>query len=117
MTVKHARGLRSRVGWCLRALSVTGSAVALSAACSTQTAVAPGEVMVAIDADVAFPKDIDSIRLEVFQGTGGPLLFGASYEVPAQKLVPATFGIVAGSGDNHVDIRVVGMRAPRQRSC
>jgi hypothetical protein len=80
--------------------------LSLLGACSSSHA---GELIVAIDTDMSLPKDMDGLRLEVYQGgPGGTLLFGDTYTVPQDERLPATLAIVAGS-NNTVDIRLLGI--------
>ncbi|MGH7435868.1 MAG: hypothetical protein ACRENE_09350, partial [Polyangiaceae bacterium] len=90
-------------------LLAVSSALVVAVGCTAQTTT-PGELIVVIDADVALPKDIDSFRLEVLHGAGGPLLYGQDFEVPSQTHLPATLAVEAGPGDNHVDVRVIGSK-------
>jgi hypothetical protein len=83
-------------------------ALVVLGACSSNPAPA-GELIVAIDTDMSMPKDLDGLRIEVYQGgPGGTLVFGDTFQVPADEHVPATLAIVAGS-NNTVDIRVLGI--------
>jgi hypothetical protein len=65
-------------------------------------------LIVAIDTDMALPKDMNQLRLEVYQGgPGGTLVFGNSYVLPHDMFLPATLALVAGS-TNTVQIRLIG---------
>ncbi|MGH7436593.1 MAG: hypothetical protein ACRENE_13045, partial [Polyangiaceae bacterium] len=66
-------------------------------------------VIIAIDSDVSLPKDVDTVRLEVYQGgPGGTLVWGNNYSVPGDQHLPATLAVQAGSS-NVIDVRVIGV--------
>lgn len=80
-------------------------------ACGSSQVVQAGAMIVAIDSDMSLPKDIDTIRLEVYQGgPGGTLVWGNDYGVPGDTHLPATLAIQAGT-NNVVDIRVIGVHS------
>jgi hypothetical protein len=80
------------------------------AACGSAKTVPAGAVIIAIDSDVSLPKDIDTVRLEVLQGgPGGTLIWGNNYSVPMDQHLPATLAVQAGSDNNTIDVRVIGV--------
>jgi hypothetical protein len=79
------------------------------ASCASGQVVQAGELIVAIDSDMSFPKDVDTVRVEVYAGgPGGPLVYGNDFSIPQEQHLPATLAIVAGT-NNTVDIRVLGI--------
>lgn len=79
------------------------------AACSDKVN-QPGQLMVAVQTDMALPKDVDRVRIEIV--SFGQLQFGNEYEVgPAGLKIPATLGVVAGKNANApVTIRVIAKK-------
>jgi hypothetical protein len=86
-------------------------------ACGTSTeGTATGQLMLVIDTDMALPKDIDAIRVEVM--SSGALVFGADYTFGAGGAkLPATLAILSGKDPSEpVTLRVIGKQALRVRT-
>jgi hypothetical protein len=99
---RHARAV---------ALSLAlGSTLVVAPACSGNKEPAPGQLMLSIQTDMAIPKDVDTVRIEV--SAYGNLLFGNDYQVGASGLrIPATLALVAGKDPAApVRIRVIARK-------
>jgi hypothetical protein len=89
-------------------------AVTLAACAGTQT-VQAGELIVAIDSDMSWPKDVDTLQVEVYAGgPGGEVMMRQPFSVPRDARLPATVAIAAGT-NNVVDIRVLGLSSGGQK--
>jgi hypothetical protein len=78
-------------------------------------AIPPGELVLTIQTDMALPKDVDMIRVEV--SSYGAVQFSGDYPVGAGKLlVPATLGLLAPQGASKpYTIRVTARKAGKPR--
>jgi hypothetical protein len=88
--------------------------VAAVAACSARVLPPPGEVIVVVDTDMAVPKDVDEVEIEVL-ARGEPLLANR-YGVGADALrLPATLGLLSGGDSTSVTVRAIGYQAGHAR--
>ncbi|MGK3966301.1 hypothetical protein WMF38_19215 [Sorangium sp. So ce118] len=92
------------------------STAALAVAAAGCSAEVTGELMVAIQTDVAVTKDLDHIELHVLSG-GNPVISGARYELgPKHVALPATQGLlVSEDPSREIGIRVRAIRHDRPR--
>ncbi len=102
-----------------RAVSALGVAFVLALfACESSTTpqTAVGQLMIAIDTDMAIPKDLDTVRIEVV--AAGVLQLGADYALGAGKLtLPATLALLPGKNPaDPVTVRVIGKRGTTTRT-
>lgn len=75
-----------------------------------------GELVVSVETDMALPKAVDTVRLEVlYRGT---IHFGTTYSVGqnADIRIPGTLSIVEGESPEPVTIRVIGSKGPEPRT-
>jgi hypothetical protein len=104
---------RSIFGWirCLRVTRLLAVATAFLPACKANTRI-PGQLVVAIDTDMALPQQIDTIELQMFVD-GGELYKNAlpvGGGLDAQP-IPATITLVAGPDPSlPVTIRMLGQK-------
>jgi hypothetical protein len=86
--------------------------------CSGDKAPARGQIMLALRTDMALPKDISRIKLQVLDEQG-KVKFDKPFTVGAdgEAKIPATFAIVAPEGQSPtVEVRVVGFNASGPRT-
>jgi hypothetical protein len=76
----------------------------------------PGQLIVSIQSDVALPKQVDTVRLEVL--VRGALQFGNDFSVgQSANLIPATLTLLAGNDPSTpVTIRVLGKKGAKTRT-
>jgi hypothetical protein len=88
---------------------------ATSLACAGKTEPAKGQLMIAVQTDMALPKDVDAIRVEVL--SYGSVQFANTYQVGAGALlIPATLALIAGEDPARpVTVRVVGLQNQKAR--
>lgn len=75
--------------------------------------------MLALSTDMAVPKDIDNIRVQVVRGSG-TLVHDQTYWIEGDEdgdtKLPATLAVVAGdAGDDPVQVRLIGARGAEAR--
>ncbi|WP_437757458.1 hypothetical protein [Sorangium sp. So ce1389] len=92
------------------------STAALAVASAGCSAPVTGELMVAIQTDMAVTKDLDHIELHVLSG-GNPVISGARYRLgPNDVALPATQGLlVSEDPSREISIRVRAIRHDRPR--
>lgn len=85
------------------------AALALAAACESESE-PPGQLIIAIDTDMAIPAQLDALHIEV--EVHGELEFAQQYDVGAnQATLPATLSLVSRSvGDDPVSVRVASSK-------
>lgn len=86
--------------------------------CSGDKAPARGQIMLALQTDLALPQDINRVRLQVMNDQG-KVEFDRTFTVGAkgQAKIPATFAIVAPEGrPATVEVRVIGFSAQGPRT-
>ncbi len=85
-------------------------ACCLSFACSKDESTARGQLMLAVSTDMAIPKDLDELHVEVL--TYGSVQFSNDYDLgPGSLQLPATLGILGGDDPSRpATIRVLGNR-------
>ncbi|MFZ5890085.1 MAG: hypothetical protein ACOY0T_03375 [Myxococcota bacterium] len=99
-------------------LLVAASAVA----CSGDKAPARGQIMLALQTDMALPKDVSKVKLQVLTaGTkdAGVVKYDRTFTVGAngEAKIPATFAIVAPEGQSPtVEVRVIGIGGNKART-
>ncbi len=74
--------------------------------------------MLSLQTDLALPKDVSRIRIQVLRGDGA-VRFDATYNVgdgPGDSKIPATLGIVADEDGETVEVRVIGFRGSEART-
>jgi hypothetical protein len=100
--------------WSLVAVSAVG--------CSGDKAPARGQIMLALHTDMALPKDVSKVKLQVLTaGTkdAGIVKFDRTFSVGAngEAKIPATFAIVAPEGQSPtVEVRVIGIGGSKART-
>ncbi|MGC4094232.1 MAG: hypothetical protein QM756_41255 [Polyangiaceae bacterium] len=90
---------------------VSSILIASAVACSGDKAPARGQIMLALHTDMALPKDIAKVKLQVLTD-GGVVKFDQTFFVGADgsAKIPATFAIVGPSGKSPtVEVRVIGI--------
>ena len=107
-TMTYARTAVSLLLW----TTAAGSWVA----CQSETPPPKGQLMLAVQSDMALPKDVDEVRIEVL--VYGNLLFGNTYNAGYGNLtIPATFALVAGKDPTTpVTLRVMGRQKQKTRT-
>ncbi len=86
--------------------------------CSADKAPARGQIMLALQTDMALPQDINRVRLQVLSEQGR-VEFDQTFTVGAkgQARIPATFAIVAPEGRAaRVEVRLIGFNAQGPRT-
>jgi hypothetical protein len=86
-------------------------------ACSGDT-IERGQIMLSLQTDLALPKDVSRIRIQVLRGDGA-VRFDATYNVgggPEDSRIPATLGIVGDEAGETVEIRVIGFKGSEART-
>ncbi len=86
--------------------------------CSGEKAKAKGQIMLALQSDMALPEDVDQVRIQV--SVQGATRFDQTYVVGSDRTaakMPSTLGLVAGDDPSEpVEIRVLGLRGGRART-
>ncbi len=104
------------------ALPFWSLASVLAFGCSGDKAPARGQIMLALHTDMALPKDISRVKLQVL--TAGPkdsgaVKFDRTFTVGAngEAKIPATFAIVAPEGQSPtVEVRLIGLGGSKART-
>jgi hypothetical protein len=94
----------------LRVIAISTPVMALMAACSSDEP-ARGQLMVALQSDMAIPKDFNRIRVQIL--VRGDLRHDGTYTVSPDGTtkLPATLAVVAGNEKAPpVEVRVIGLR-------
>lgn len=99
-------------------LALTGLLPGMVSACGTKV---DGQLMLAVQTDMALPKDIDQIRIEVLRAKTGGVIFQNDYfkfgngDDKAIRL-PATLGIIASEDASEaVKIRVIASHGSAEK--
>ncbi len=74
--------------------------------------------MLSLQTDLALPKDVSRIRIQVLRGDGA-VRFDTTYNVgdgPEDSKIPATLGIVGDEAGEAVEVRVIGFRGTEART-
>jgi hypothetical protein len=107
------RGARHAMNWALGAFSLAAmAAIVVATACSQSQPAPPGQLVVALDTDMALPDQIDTIEL-IVSTHGSPLL---DLPLPVGKgadtqPIPATLTLVAGPDPSvPATIQVIGWK-------
>jgi hypothetical protein len=105
------RAMRMKTVTCLGAMFCAVGLVH----CSANKEPPKGELMLSVQTDMAIPKDVDRVRLEVSKY--GNLIFGNDYQVGSGGLqVPATIALMAGDDPSApVRIRMVVRQGGKAR--
>ncbi|HLK40203.1 MAG TPA: hypothetical protein VKU41_25805, partial [Polyangiaceae bacterium] len=108
--MRSFRQPRFRFGLALGGVALGGASIA--GGCGGQPAQSPGQLVVAIDTDMALPDQVDTIELEVT--VGGTTIYDYPIPVgtgPDSQPIPATLTLVAGRDPNApATIRVLGSK-------
>src|SRR5688572_10635547 len=98
----------------LRIASCVVLACSLGALACEREIVRPGQLIVAIDTDMALPQQVDTLHVEV--EVNGTLAHQNTYDVgPKKAMLPATLTLVArGDGDDPATIRIAGSKLGEQ---
>src|SRR5687768_1291182 len=102
-----------------RALLVTSPLLVLPGfGCSAEKAKAKGQIMLALQSDMALPEDVDQVRIQV--SVQGATRFDQTYVVGSDRTaakMPSTLGLVASDDPSEpVEIRVLGLRGRQART-
>jgi hypothetical protein len=110
---KTMRGFR-----CFKALVLALSGLVTAIACSGDSKEdKPGQLMVALQSDMSFPKDVSKIRIQVL--VRGQVRHDQTYLVAPDGTtkIPATLAVVAGEEKAPpVEVRVIGIRKTEART-
>lgn len=87
--------------------------------CSSDDQPARGQLMLVLGTDMAVPKDIDNIRVQVVRGSG-TLVHDQTYWIESgddgDTKLPATLAVVAGeAGNDPVQVRLIAARRNQAR--
>ncbi len=100
----------------LRALGLlAGLTLSSVFACSGDT-IERGQIMLSLQTDLALPKDVSRLRIQVLRGDGA-VRFDTTYNVgdgADDSKIPATLGIVGDGSGETAEIRVIGFRAAKR---
>jgi hypothetical protein len=100
--------------WC-RLVPLALLAATLIASCHSAEEKPRGQLMVAIQADMPLPKEIDDVRVEVL--VDGEIRFANDYEVGKDYLkLPATVAITSENPSSPVTVRVIGKKGVKART-
>lgn len=82
----------------------------------SDTETVPGQLVVSIETDVALPKQVDTVRVEVL--VRGALQFGNTYDLGQTGiLIPATLTLLAGDDPSTpVTVRLLGNKGSKTRT-
>jgi hypothetical protein len=91
------------------------TAALLAASCHSAEEKARGQLMVAIQADMPLPKEVDDVRVEVL--VDGEIRFANDYPVGKDYLkLPATVAITSENPSAPVTVRVIGKKGTKART-
>lgn len=85
-------------------------------ACSGDT-IERGQIMLALQTDLALPKDVSRIRIQILRD--GVVRFDTTYNVgdgPEDSKLPATLGIVGDNEGETVEVRIIGFKGKVART-